>query len=204
MAHPTYEKLVATAIDLLERKTPDEVSSEMVLRQAGVSRGSLYHHFSDFSDLIEAALTRVFSRFVDENLLMISRMVEGASGRDDILSGIREFNRLTQLPGNKDRRFSRIRMLALSYRNPRLTVRLAAEQERLTQGYARLFRVGQRDGWLRRDFDPDAAAVFIQAYTLGRVVDDVSLTQVDPQAWNDLLMAVVEMVFGAVREPQTE
>jgi hypothetical protein len=36
-----------------------------------------------------------------------------------------------------------------------------------------------------------ATAVFIQAYTLGRVVDDISTEKVDPQKWNDLIGKII-------------
>jgi hypothetical protein len=38
-------------------------------------------------------------------------------------------------------------------------------------------------------------AVFIQAYTLGRVVDDISSHKVDQQAWVDLVQKVVVSVM---------
>jgi hypothetical protein len=45
--------------------------------------------------------------------------------------------------------------------------------------------------------DARACAVLIQAYTLGKIVDDVVEEPVDPQAWNDLIMQVTTNVFAA-------
>lgn len=196
MPHPTYEKLIATAFELLQVHMPEEVTLAMVLKKSGVSHGSLYHHFDDFPDLIEAALSQTFSDLVDRNITIMTQMIEKASGLEDILRGISEFNRVTQLPENRDERFKRARLLALADRNERLMSRLRVEQDRLTQGYRHLFQNAQRDGWMFSDFDPNAAAVFIQAYTFGRVIDDLASARVDQEAWNSLVMAVISRVFG--------
>ena len=196
--HPTREKLLASVIELLEEHLPEELSSDMVLKHSGISRGSLYHHFQDFADLVESALTKLFAQAVDQNIAMIRGLIAEATNRAEVVAGIEQFNRHTQSPKNRDQRFSRLRLLGLAYRNPRLTAKLAAEQDRLTQGYAELFHLAQQNGWMTRDFDPLAAAVLIQAYTLGRAVDDVATHKVDSEAWNDLIMGIVRRVFGAV------
>ena len=42
-----------------------------------------------------------------------------------------------------------------------------------------------------------AGAVFIQAYTLGRVVDDISAEKVDPEKWKDLIHEVIDALIFA-------
>jgi len=39
--------------------------------------------------------------------------------------------------------------------------------------------------------------VLIQAYTLGRIVDDIVEEPVDPAAWNELIMQVITRVLVA-------
>lgn len=200
LPHPTHSKLVETVIELLQSELPEELSSEAVLQHAGISRGSLYHHFQDFADLLETALTRMFSKVVDENIALMTGLIERASNRQEILQGIVQFNQVTQSPGNRDLRFNRVRLIGLTYRNPRFTARLSAEQDRLTRSYADLFRLAQQNRWMSEDFDAHAAAVFIQAYTLGRVVDDVATERVDPEQWNDLILKIIGRVFGTDRD----
>ena len=79
---------------------------------------------------------------------------------------------------------------------PRLAARLAGEQARLTDALADLFRLAQSRRWMSRRFDPHAAAVLIQAYTLGRIVDDVVGSPMDPDAWNAIVNQIVDRVFG--------
>ena len=51
-------------------------------------------------------------------------------------------------------------------------------------------------GWININVDPHAAAVLVQAYTLGKVVDDISPQQIDEQAWVDLISQLVDRLFG--------
>ncbi len=92
-------------------------------------------------------------------------------------------------------RTGRARLLAYAEGRPRLMEKMACEQARLTRCYTRLFATAQDNGWFNRDFDPQAAAVFIQAYTIGKIVDDVTTEPMDPAAWNVLIMKIVDRVF---------
>lgn len=198
--HPTREKLVRSAIELMREAAPDEVTSEMVLHHSGVSRGSLYYHFDDLADLIETALVRTFSEAVDSNILLLSNMLSHAATKADIYGAVEEFSRVTQAPENKDIRFARVHLLGLAHKNPRLTAKLAVEQGRLTAAYTRMIAEEQAKGWMNLDIDPHAGAVLIQAYSLGRIVDDVAAVRVDPEQWNDIIMKIVRNVFGLTAE----
>src|ERR1051326_5282934 len=58
----TRDQRVAVATELFAARGFDGTSIEAVLEQAGVSRGSLYHHFASKEALFEAALDAVEAR----------------------------------------------------------------------------------------------------------------------------------------------
>ena len=60
------------------------------------------------------------------------------------------------------------------------------------EGAHDLFIEAQNKGWMSENVDARAAAVFVQAYTVGRVVDDIAPDKVDPEAWINLIMDVVD------------
>jgi len=70
-------------------------------------------------------------------------------------------------------------------------LRLAVEQQRLTDALADLIREAQAKGWGSTDFDPHVIAVFVQAYTLGRVLDEISESPIDNDQWVALIDHVV-------------
>jgi AcrR family transcriptional regulator len=57
----TRERLLDTARELFGRDGYDATSIEAVLRQAGVARGSLYHHFENKPALFDAVLDEVIA-----------------------------------------------------------------------------------------------------------------------------------------------
>ena len=196
-SHPTFDRLVLCTIELMKDFLAEEISSDMVLRHSGVSRGSLYHHFEDLSDLLETAMVRVFAETVDHNIALIRELIDQATNAADFYRATEQFNNVSQDPLRRESRFERFRLIGFALKNPRMSEKLAKEQARLTESYADLFRTAQAKGWMHDDFDPRAAAVLIQAYTLGRSVDDLASEPVDPVAWNRLIMKIVTQVFGA-------
>jgi hypothetical protein len=83
----------------------------------------------------------------------------------------------------------------MSEARPRLMRKMSIEQARLTKNYTDLFEECQKKGWMNNDFNPQAAAVFIQAYTFGNIVDDVTTEPMDPDAWDSLIMKIVTKVM---------
>ena len=63
--HPTKRALVQTVLDQLKTKKPSDLTSELILETSGISKGSLYHHFEDFDDLIETAQVFRYAAYVD-------------------------------------------------------------------------------------------------------------------------------------------
>lgn len=192
---PTKEKLLNTALGLLDLYFPENITGDMVIEHSGVSRGSLYHHFADVSDLLEQALVFRFSEQVDANIKTLAQMMKDSRSADDMYNGLCQVTEMTQAPENRRGRFIRARLIGFAEDNDRLTQRLGMQQKRLTDGITELFVDAQQRGWMNKMFDAQAAAQFVQAYTLGRVIDDISVDHVEQQHWNDLIKRVVKLVF---------
>ena len=194
--HPTRVMLVDLAVAELDNMPPEEVTLEAIVSASGLTRGAIYHHFGDFAELIEAALVVRFARSVDESIVTLTQVATSARTREEILAGIAAITAATQDPDRKSIRFARAHVLTLASVNPRLGAALDSEQLRLTDALAGLIADAQEKGWFNREFDPRAAAVLIQAYTLGRIVDDITTEPVDPAEWQRLIMRVIERVFA--------
>ena len=84
----------------------------------------------------------------------------------------------------------------MAERNAQLSQVLAVEQQRLTTALMEQIAQAQKNGWVNKEIDPQAGAVLIQAYTLGKIVDDLSQTPMSPESWNQLITRLAERVFG--------
>jgi AcrR family transcriptional regulator len=193
-SHPTREKLIISALELLRDRAPDSVQSEEVLVLSGVSRGSLYHHFEDLSDLIETALVRQFAVQVDDNLTFLTALLDCATAAE-FHAAFRDRMALSQSAGRLPFRSIRTKVIGQSFSNPRLAAKLAEEQTRLTDGMVAVMEEAQRRGWANPHIDPRASVVLMQAYTLGRVIDDIAVTRMDEHAWQEINRMIIDRIF---------
>lgn len=189
--HPTRERLIVTMVRLLDEKGAEHINVEEVLSESGVSKGSLYYHFEDFGDLVEAALIRRFVAAGDTAVQAIEDVVNSSSSREEMMESLVELTRMTNSPDLAPVRLERIRAIGMTGANPRFAARLAAEQKRLTEAFTDVVREAQNKGFLGTTFPPDVIAVFIQAYTFGRVLDEISEDHIDASQWYALITKLV-------------
>lgn len=189
--HPTKEKLIETMVSLMENRALHEIQVDDVLRESNISKGSLYHHFENFEDLTEAALVTRFATSVDMSIDLVNSAVMTAKTPEEFVKQIVYITTVTQGPERRQFRLERARVIGLSVNSPKLLSSLALEQDRLNDAMADVVREGQERGWISKNFDARTVAVFIQSYTLGRVIDDVSSEdkRVDNDSWNDVVNA---------------
>lgn len=194
--HPTQVRLIDTVSTMLDGENPYNVLIENVLRESGVSRGSLYYHFGDFQALVEHTLVIRFSRGVDETISMIRAAADQANSQEDFWGRMYDLTLYSQSPGLAPRRAERARVIGMAQSNERFRVLLAEEQDRLNTDFASIIQEVQAKGWARQSLSPHAIALFLQAYTLGRSLDDLAKTKVDPREWADLITLVTSTLHS--------
>ena len=196
--HPTKEKLIETMAELMNERALHEIQVDDVLRESNISKGSLYHHFENFEDLTEAALIARFSNSVDRSIELVAGAVNDAKTAEEFVEKIIYVTTVTQGPERSQFRLERARVIGLSVNSPKLAKLLEAEQDRLTEAMTDVVREGQGKGWVSNKFDPKTIAVFMQAYTLGRVIDDVagSKQSIDGDDWNEVINTAVKSLLA--------
>lgn len=195
------QKLLDAAESLLQSRALNRITTNMILREAGVARGSLYHHFESSTQLLESALLQMFSRHVSLNIEMLQGAITDARDLESFLAALQRVTRISQGSDRRSSRFDRVRLIAASQNNEPLEKLLATEQSRLTAAIAEIFKSAQKKGWIRADIPADAAAVFIQSYTLGKIVDDLVPNPIDPSDWNTLINLFVQRTLVGDQEP---
>lgn len=191
--HPTAQKLMDTVSTMLDGQDPHDVLVDEVLRLSGVSRGSLYHHFGDFPGLIQATLLQRFSVNVDADAAALEKLARDATSKQDYWERIRKLSSITQVPERAPVRAERARLISLASSDEDFAAALAKEQQRVTDAMAHAVAAAQAKGWVDEHLSPRAIAVFLQAYSLGRAVDDVSAEHLENSQWQ----LVVEAAIGA-------
>jgi len=195
--HPTKRALVATVLEFLKSTKPADITSESVLAKSGISKGSLYHHFEDFDDLIETAEVYRYAAYVDQSIHLLTKVFQTASNRDQMVAELKKVTRFTQSPQLMPQRMDRANSISLANSNPRMMKKMNAEQDRLNEAIIDIFREARERGWISKEIDIHAGAIFIQAYTLGIIINDVSGKKVEPEAWNELIDMFLERIIAS-------
>jgi AcrR family transcriptional regulator len=194
--HPTKSRLIETTAELLDTKFPQDIAVDEILDKSGISKGSLYHHFEDLGELLEAAQIARYAVWVDRSIGFMTPLLSEAKTPSDMIESLRKATLFTQSKEYKATRFQRARTLANSETSPRFQKALGIEQDRLTSALEDLVAEAKNKGLFRKDLDTRVIAIFIQSYTLGKIIDDIVPTPVSQEKCDEFIvnMLIATMV----------
>jgi AcrR family transcriptional regulator len=186
--------LLDTTVRLLDSLPIDEITIPLVIEHSGVSYGSLYHHFSDISNLVEQAVVYRFTRNLKESVEAV-RSLSDATDAQDFRIRTEALIEESIKPERRTNRLERIEIMGAMSSRPRLVDLIAKAQQSITDEQAALITEFQGRGWIRSDVDPVALSGLTQAILIGRVVDDVAERPVDPALWSGLALQAFRAIL---------
>lgn len=195
--HPTKRLLVETVVKMLDSKAPTEILAEEVLEVSGVSKGSMYHHFEDLQELVETGQVYRYSKWIDASIDFMTTSVIAAKSKAELRDSMVELTRFTQSDERKGARAERSRALAASFDNPRMAKQMGTQTKRLTDAITDVVEEVKNKGFFKPTVDALALSTFIQAYTLGKIVNDYNPDGIKEEAWVDFIMTIVDHTFMA-------
>ena len=195
--HSTKQALLDTLIRLLDEKNIDEITVDDVLTTSEISKGSLYHHFADYSDLVEDALVARYGKFIDLSMQLMHPLLDNVQSKEEFMENLKIITRKTQSDGNAHARMERASLIAKAGQNVRLQEKLGKEQNRLNADLRGIVQKAVNKGYFRKDLDIEATVLFIQSYSLGHIINDVAQSPLEKQRWYEYIDRVVEQVFIA-------
>ena len=133
-------RLIEATKHLLESLSPREITTAMVLEEAGVARNTLYLHFEDHTELLEVALLELFVSGVRNHLELLQDSLKKSRSKNDFVKRIANVVELTQSQQRRDFRINRCRLIAHSERNPRFSSTLGDAQVQINEGFKTFFK----------------------------------------------------------------
>jgi len=191
----TRDRLIDAAVELMATTNPDDVRVEDVFAVSGISSGSLYYHFANFSDLIDQAIIARYAQDIDVGIGILTNAIVDATDIESLTTGLRKATVRAMAAQRSSVRFNRSQVMARAAANERFRTALLPHQERLNHAFADMFRQLQMKGLVEPDVDPVAASFLIQAYNMGFVVNDVSGNPADDAAVVDVIMRMLDRTF---------
>lgn len=188
-ARDTILELAVEAID-----TGGEASLRMaeIAEGAGVAVALISHHFGSREGLVSEAQLHRFRR---QPFLDAARIESAVMANDDVESFRTLLHSLTRDVVGLQRsalRMERVTEIAASHGRPELREKLMDANREVTDSIEHAVALAQRVGFVRRDVDARATALFIQAYAMGFVLADL-----DPNRPTDEALASVIDVVAA-------
>jgi AcrR family transcriptional regulator len=199
MAHESNEtrhNLIQATSELMDLHAIEDISASMILERAGASKSSMYHFFEDFGDLLDETYVVRFGENVRVSIVVIEKIIARSTTKEEFFVALDRLTASTQDRALASLRFSRARELARSERNEKFQKSLGKLQQQLTDSLTDAFQTAQDKGFLNKDFEARTGAVFIQAYTLGRIVDDITETHMNDADWQKLIGRIAREVLG--------
>ena len=190
--HPTHRALIDCGVELAKEFGMYGFTAEQLLTTSGISKGSLYHHFEDFVDLIECVQVRIFTEYVELDISAIQRALDAATDRDKFVNLISLITRTALQPQRSMNRIQRARIISATQGRERFAARISHEQQLLNDQMTRVIIVGQERGWVSSHFDAKALALFVQGYVFGLILNDVAEERVE----SEKLIAVIDSVIA--------
>ena len=189
--HATHRALIDCGVELAKEFGMYGFTVEQLLTKSGISKGSLYHHFEDFVDLVECVQVRIFTEYVELDISAIQRALEAATDRDKFVNLISLITRTALQPQRSTSRIQRARIISATQGRERFATRIGHEQKLLNDQMKRVISVGQERGWIPPHFDAHALALFVQGYAFGLILNDVTEERVGAEEMAVVIDSVI-------------
>ena len=187
--------MIEATIRAIEANGEASVRIDDILKETGISKGSLYHHFGGREGLIAAARVTQFSRFVAEDARNIRETLTKTNTLEEFISATSALVELGDSVERERARHNRLSVIASSYGRPELRQSLALQQHSHTETIADAVRYGQQKGWIRTDVSARAVAVFVQGYNLARVLLEIDTEPVPITDWDHVVRVALGSFF---------
>lgn len=189
--HATHRALIDCGVELAKEFGMYGFTVEQLLTKSGISKGSLYHHFEDFVDLVECVQVRLFAEYVAVDIAAIQVALDAATDREKFVKLISLITRTAVQPHRLISRLQRARIISATQGRERFAARIGEEQKLLNDQMTQLISVGQERGWINPHLEAHALALFVQGYALGLILNDVASEKIDSDDW----VAIIDMVM---------
>jgi AcrR family transcriptional regulator len=194
--HPTYEKILNTAVEVLIEQGFDKFNVQTLLDRAEISRGTLYHHYGEVDSVIEAALAASFSRELSGNRAALEDLVDRCKTTTEFRRELRRLiDRYSDLPASV--RVRRAHTISLCQTRPELADAIRAEQDNNNRAWQELIELAQAKGFARKDLDSREGAAIVQGIGISRIVDEVSSEPLSNERWADLTFKIYDALILA-------
>jgi AcrR family transcriptional regulator len=194
----TRSRILNAAIEMMEAGGESSVRLSAIAEALGIKEPSIYHHFTNRTELVNAAYIEWYWQCLKTDIPVEAMMVL-VETKDDYVRALRKTMEWSYQPARHHSRAIRLSVLGAAQRNPELAVSINDINKKFLASIADAANVAQQKGWLRADLDPMAIAYWLHGQIIGRTVAEMDPGHVDLAQWDKVSF---EAVLGLIFSPE--
>jgi len=201
-------RLIDATLRVILKLGVDAVRIDDILAEVGVTKGSLYWHFEDRNALIKAALAEHIQRLNEATIAGVSDAITEFDDKDSYLRHVAKYIADPFNPDQVRERWNRLALFVETRNHQELVLMIRDVQARNLDVFVELMSEAQKSGVLRRELDPRAVAVALNAMYLGsNIIDVLGEHAPTPEAWWNLISYFIGALFptdGSASSPDSD
>jgi len=194
----TRSRILNAAIEMMETGGESSVRLSAIAEALDIREPSIYHHFTNRTELINAAYVEWYWQCLKTEIPVEAMMVL-VETKEDYVRAVRKSMEWSYQPERHHARAIRLSVLGAAQRNAELAIAINDINKRFLATIADAALVAQQKGWLRQDIDPMATAYWLHGQIIGRAVAEMDPGHVDLAQWDKVSF---EAVLGLILSPE--
>jgi len=194
----TVETLIRYGVEELQRNGSINFNLENVLRESGVARGSLYHHFGSRHGLISHCEAHLLKQTLKSENELIRVLIESGKDGDELFAMLSSIVLSMGSDQMKDQRGRRIRTLAAAVEDPALRSMLSESQTKGSEFLTESYELAKEKGFINPIVDTKTVVYLTQVMFLGRVLVDIT----DDAELSDSVNKAIVLMLKTLMNPQ--
>lgn len=193
----TERRILMAAVELIDRHGETGLRISDLVESSGRSVGSIYHFFDNREGVIEAVRAHRFYPTWDEDVAVFRRASSAATSLDGWLDAMVEVLEAYFTAARNEFVWRRVESIAAARTRPSLRMVLAARQREQSEAFEGILIDLVERGIARSDLELHSTAIFMQAFTLGRILSILDGT--DSLTKDDWLATARRAMDGVLR-----
>jgi len=190
IAESTRSRILNAAIAMMETGGESSVRLSAIAEGLGIKEPSIYHHFTNRTELVNAAYVEWYWQCLKTEIPIEAMMVLVES-KDDYVRAVRKSMEWSYRPERHHARAIRVSVLGAAQRNPDLAIAINDINKKFLATIADAALYAQQKGWFRTDLDPMAIAYWLHGQIIGRAVAEMDPGHVDLAEWDKVSFEAV-------------
>jgi AcrR family transcriptional regulator len=192
----TERRILMAAVALVDEHGEAGLRISDLVESSGRSVGSIYHFFGNREGLVEAVRAYRFDPTWEQDLAQMQMVVGRVETLDQLLDAVEIVQASYMEADRHEVLWQRVAAIGSARARPNLRVVLAEKQQAETAAFEEMIEMLQSRGIVGESVDVYDAAVFLQAFTFGRILAILDGTdRLSAEGWAKNSRLAVEAVL---------